>query len=65
LGSRKAAFGLHLRAGLAAPNRVWDFSLLLPGSWFTANLRIRTAIESADSQNCSSEMLEGCWHDSN
>jgi len=26
--SRKAAFGLRLRAGLAAPNRVWDFSRL-------------------------------------
>jgi hypothetical protein len=29
-GSRKAAFGLRLRAGLTAPNRVWDLNPWFP-----------------------------------
>jgi len=43
--SRKAAFRLRLRAGLAAPNRVWDFSRSNQWSWFSANVRIRTAMD--------------------
>src|SRR3989442_5549275 len=49
--SRKAAFGLRLRASLTAPNCWWDFSPSHYLESVISRLRNRTAIEPAHPQN--------------
>jgi hypothetical protein len=50
VGSRKAAFGLGLRPGLTAPNRIWDSNPLLPGR-VCSESRNTSGFEPADAQD--------------
>ena len=58
--SRRAAFGLRLRASLTAPDQVWDSNPRLP---LVSDLQSR--FESTHAQNRSDELSEGCWFDTN
>jgi hypothetical protein len=58
--SRRATFGLRLRASLTAPDRVWDSNPWLP---LVSDLQSR--FESTHAQNRSDELSEGCWFDPN
>jgi hypothetical protein len=48
--SRKASFGLRLRASLAVPNRVWDLNPVFPLVRFTV------AVESNNTQDRSGRL---------
>jgi len=49
--SHKAAFGLRLRAGLSASNRVWESN-----PWFHWWCDFQSRVESANTQNRSGEL---------
>jgi hypothetical protein len=56
----KVNFGLRSRAGLTAPNRAGISPVSCPWSWFSANVRIRTAISQPNAGPVSTNCRNGC-----